>query len=120
MAWVFSDSNVEGRLKLNCILGENVFLAWFCWWTSCSVLDVILVLFFLVGQSLLPLNIHAVCVCVYNFVLVQVATSLNSTECFLLQSGSSVFSWNGNQCTAEQQQVAAKLAEFLKVYSIFR
>lgn len=43
-----------------------------------------------------------------------VATSLNSTECFLLQSGSSVFSWNGNQCTAEQQLLAAKLAEFLK------
>lgn len=60
------------------------------------------------------------CVCVYNFVLVQVATSLNSTECFLLQSGSSVFAWNGNQCTVEQQQLAAKLAEFLKVYSIFR
>lgn len=85
------------------------------------MLDVILVHFFLVGQSLLPLNIHAVCVCVCKyFVLVQVATSLNSTECFLLQSGSSVFSWNGNQCTAEQQQLAAKLAEFLKVYSIFR
>ncbi|PRQ44743.1 putative villin headpiece, villin/Gelsolin, ADF-H/Gelsolin-like domain-containing protein [Rosa chinensis] len=43
-----------------------------------------------------------------------VATSLNSTECFLLQSGSSVFAWNGNQSTIEQQQLAAKLAEFLK------
>ncbi|KAG7017590.1 Villin-2, partial [Cucurbita argyrosperma subsp. argyrosperma] len=43
-----------------------------------------------------------------------VATSLNSTECFVLQSGSSVFSWHGNQSTFEQQQLAAKVAEFLK------
>ncbi|KAJ7972210.1 villin 2 [Quillaja saponaria] len=43
-----------------------------------------------------------------------VATSLNSTECFLLQSGSSIFTWHGNQCTFEQQQLAAKVAEFLK------
>ncbi|KAL4272911.1 hypothetical protein GQ457_13G011210 [Hibiscus cannabinus] len=43
-----------------------------------------------------------------------VATSLNSTECFLLQSGSSIFTWHGNQSTFEQQQLAAKVAEFLK------
>ncbi|XP_021281509.1 villin-3 isoform X1 [Herrania umbratica] len=43
-----------------------------------------------------------------------VATSLNSTECFLLQSGSSIFTWHGNQSTYEQQQLAAKVAEFLK------
>ncbi|CAN1173348.1 VLN2 [Linum perenne] len=43
-----------------------------------------------------------------------VATSLNSTECFLLQSGSSVFNWHGNQSAFEQQQLAAKVAEFLK------
>ncbi|XP_059462286.1 villin-3 [Corylus avellana] len=43
-----------------------------------------------------------------------VATSLNSMECFVLQSGSSVFTWHGNQCTFEQQQLAAKVAEFLK------
>ncbi|XP_047941844.1 villin-3-like [Salvia hispanica] len=42
------------------------------------------------------------------------ATSLNSNECFLLQSGSSIFCWQGNQCTFEQQQWAAKIAEFLK------
>ena len=47
----------------------------------------------------------------------QVATSLNSTECFVLQSGSSVFSWHGNQSTFDQQQLAAKVAEFLKVRS---
>ncbi|KAL0404906.1 UNVERIFIED_CONTAM: Villin-2 [Sesamum radiatum] len=43
-----------------------------------------------------------------------VATSLNSNDCFLLQSGSSVFSWHGNQGTFEQQQLVAKVAEFLK------
>ncbi|KAB2046319.1 hypothetical protein ES319_D01G224900v1 [Gossypium barbadense] len=43
-----------------------------------------------------------------------VATSLNSTDCFLLQSGSSIFTWHGNQSTYEQQQLAAKVAEFLK------
>ncbi|KAA3466676.1 villin-2-like [Gossypium australe] len=44
-----------------------------------------------------------------------VATSLNSTECFLLQSGSSaIFTWYGTQSTHEQQQLAPKVAEFLK------
>ncbi|KAK4749464.1 hypothetical protein SAY87_026913 [Trapa incisa] len=43
-----------------------------------------------------------------------VATSLNSTECFLLQSGSSIFTWHGNQSTVEQHQLAAKVAHFLK------
>ncbi|XP_058738233.1 villin-3 [Vicia villosa] len=43
-----------------------------------------------------------------------VATSLNSTECFLLQSGSTVFTWHGNQSSIEQQQLAAKVAEFLR------
>ncbi|TMW98663.1 hypothetical protein EJD97_003653 [Solanum chilense] len=54
---------------------------------------------------------------VHNNKAVQVdavAASLNSNECFLLQSGSSVFSWHGNQSTYEQQQLTAKLAEFLK------
>ncbi|XP_060177339.1 villin-2-like [Lycium barbarum] len=54
---------------------------------------------------------------VHNNKAVQVdavATSLNSNECFLLQSGSSVFCWHGNQSTYEQQQLAAKVADFLK------
>ncbi|KAK4412947.1 Villin-2 [Sesamum alatum] len=42
------------------------------------------------------------------------ATSLNSNDCFLLQSGSSVFSWHGNQGTFEQQQLVTKVSEFLK------
>ncbi|CAI9765656.1 unnamed protein product [Fraxinus pennsylvanica] len=54
---------------------------------------------------------------VHNNKAVQVdavATSLNSYECFLLQSGSSIFSWHGNQSTFEQQQLAAIVAEFLR------
>ncbi|KAK4755401.1 hypothetical protein SAY87_009158 [Trapa incisa] len=43
-----------------------------------------------------------------------VATSLNTSECFLLQAGSSVFTWHGNQSTFDQHQLAAKVAEFLK------
>ncbi|KAG5055121.1 hypothetical protein JHK85_007631 [Glycine max] len=43
-----------------------------------------------------------------------VAALLNSTECFVLQSGSAVFTWHGNQCSLEQQQLAAKVAEFLR------
>ncbi|XP_019154980.1 PREDICTED: villin-2-like [Ipomoea nil] len=53
---------------------------------------------------------------VHNNKVVQVdtvATSLNSNECFLLQS-SSMFIWHGIQSTYEQQQLAAKIAEFLK------
>ncbi|OVA00850.1 Villin headpiece [Macleaya cordata] len=42
------------------------------------------------------------------------AASLSSNDCFLLQSGSSLFTWHGNQSTVEQQQLAAKVAEFLK------
>ncbi|KAM4091918.1 hypothetical protein ACJW30_09G172500 [Castanea mollissima] len=45
---------------------------------------------------------------------VQAATSLNSMECFVLQSGSSIFTWHGNQSSFEQQQLAAKVSEFLK------
>lgn len=53
----------------------------------------------------------------HNSKAVQVdpeGTSLNSTSCFLLQSGSSFFTWHGNASTLEQQQLAARIAEFLK------
>ncbi|GLJ10579.1 hypothetical protein SUGI_0131030 [Cryptomeria japonica] len=43
-----------------------------------------------------------------------VATSLDSTRCFLLQSGTSFFTWHGNSTTIEQQKAAARLPEFLK------
>jgi len=54
----------------------------------------------------------------HNYViLIQVPSSLNSFESFVLQSGSTVFIWHGNQCSFEQQQLAAKVAEFLRVRS---
>ncbi|KAJ8505885.1 hypothetical protein OPV22_006771 [Ensete ventricosum] len=43
-----------------------------------------------------------------------VATSLSSTDCFILQSGNSLFTWHGSSSTFEQQQWAAQTAEFLK------
>ncbi|XP_059295758.1 villin-2-like isoform X1 [Lycium ferocissimum] len=54
---------------------------------------------------------------VHNKKAVQVdvaASSLNTYECLLLQSSSSVFIWHGKQSTQEQQQLAAKVVEFLK------
>ncbi|THU54582.1 hypothetical protein C4D60_Mb10t26610 [Musa balbisiana] len=59
---------------------------------------------------------------VYNNKAVQVdavATSLSSTDCFILQSGNSLFNWNGSSSTFEQQQWAAQIAEFLKVNEVF-
>ncbi|CAI9299943.1 unnamed protein product [Lactuca saligna] len=50
----------------------------------------------------------------HNNKVVQVATSLNTSECFLLQSSSSLFTWHGNQSSVEQHNIAAKIAEFLK------
>ncbi|KAF3326165.1 villin-3-like protein [Carex littledalei] len=43
-----------------------------------------------------------------------VASSLSSSECFVLQSGNALFTWHGNASSFEQQQWAAKVAEFLK------
>ncbi|PWZ31464.1 Villin-2 [Zea mays] len=59
---------------------------------------------------------------IYNNKTLQVdavATSLSSTESFILQSGNAMFTWFGNSSTYEQQQWAAKVAEFLKVTEIF-
>ncbi|KAG0482910.1 hypothetical protein HPP92_010994 [Vanilla planifolia] len=43
-----------------------------------------------------------------------VATSLCSTECFILQSGNTTFLWLGNSSTSQQQNWATKVAECLK------
>nr|XP_029152029.1 villin-2 isoform X6 [Arachis hypogaea] len=54
---------------------------------------------------------------VHNNKAVQVdavPASLNSTECFVLQSGSIIFVWQGTQSSFEQQQLASKVADFLR------
>ncbi|XP_078179009.1 villin-2-like [Carex rostrata] len=54
---------------------------------------------------------------VFNNKAVQVdavAESLCSSDCFLLQSGNSMFAWQGSASSFEQQQWATKVAEFLK------
>ncbi|KAK1384604.1 Villin-2 [Heracleum sosnowskyi] len=43
-----------------------------------------------------------------------VATSLNTNNCFILQSGSTMSIWKGSHSTVEQQQLAIKVANFLK------
>uniref|UniRef100_A0ACD5WVP1 Uncharacterized protein n=1 Tax=Avena sativa TaxID=4498 RepID=A0ACD5WVP1_AVESA len=43
-----------------------------------------------------------------------VSTSLSSTDCFVLQTGNSMFTWIGTTSSYEQQQWATKVAEFLK------
>ncbi|PNY08474.1 villin-2-like protein [Trifolium pratense] len=43
-----------------------------------------------------------------------VPSSLNSTECFVLQTSSTIFIWHGNQGSFEQQHQAEKVAEFLR------
>ncbi|KAL8153178.1 hypothetical protein V2J09_010938 [Rumex salicifolius] len=48
----------------------------------------------------------------------QVAASLNSYECYILQTGTSIFIWQGNQSPFEQQQLAVKVAEILKFFSL--
>ncbi|KAL8142713.1 hypothetical protein V2J09_015745 [Rumex salicifolius] len=40
-----------------------------------------------------------------------VAASLNSYECYILQTGTSTFIWQGNQSPFEQQQLAVKVEE---------
>ncbi|KAI3806555.1 hypothetical protein L1987_22463 [Smallanthus sonchifolius] len=47
------------------------------------------------------------------------ATSLNSYGCFVIQTGSAVFTWYGNQSTVEQQQLAGKVVDFLKIEEIY-
>ncbi|XP_074582400.1 villin-2-like isoform X2 [Curcuma longa] len=49
-----------------------------------------------------------------------VATSLNSYDCFVLQSGNTVFIRNGSSSTFEQQQRAVRTAEFLKPGATFK
>lgn len=43
------------------------------------------------------------------------AACLNSSYCYILQTGTSIFLWNGNATTSEEQQLAAKMAESLKL-----
>ncbi|XP_063947000.1 villin-3 [Daucus carota subsp. sativus] len=43
-----------------------------------------------------------------------VATSMNTNHCFILQSGSTMTIWKGSKSTPEQQQLAIKVASFLK------
>ncbi|KAG6483631.1 hypothetical protein ZIOFF_060283 [Zingiber officinale] len=54
----------------------------------------------------------------HPMVVLKVATSLNSYDCFVLQSGNTVFMWNGSSSTHEQQQWVDHTAEFLKIHHV--
>lgn len=45
----------------------------------------------------------------------QLSASLNSSDCFLLQTNAKFYAWSGNLSSAENQKVALRVAEFLKV-----
>ncbi|XP_074276815.1 villin-2-like isoform X1 [Silene latifolia] len=49
-----------------------------------------------------------------------VASSLNPNSCFILQLGSSLLTWQGNQSSFEQQRLASKIADFLKPGSVIK
>ncbi|KAL8167290.1 hypothetical protein V2J09_008789, partial [Rumex salicifolius] len=53
-----------------------------------------------------------------NLVRNKLAASLNSYECYILQTGTSIFIWQGNQSSFEQQQLVVKVAEILKFFSL--
>lgn len=43
-----------------------------------------------------------------------VASSLNSSYCYILHSGSSIFTWSGNLTTAEDQELVERLLDIIK------
>ena len=43
------------------------------------------------------------------------ASSLNSSYCYILHSGSSIFTWSGNLTTAEDQELVERQLDIIKV-----
>ncbi|KAL0346049.1 UNVERIFIED_CONTAM: Villin-4 [Sesamum radiatum] len=48
-----------------------------------------------------------------------VASSLNSSYCYILHSGSSVFTWSGNLTSSEAQEVVERQLDLIKVTEIY-
>jgi hypothetical protein len=49
------------------------------------------------------------------FHCLQLSASLNSSDCFLLQTNAKLYAWSGNLSTAESQKAVLRVAEVLKV-----
>ena len=49
--------------------------------------------------------------------LTQVATSLNSSYCYILQVGAIVFTWSGSLSTVEHQELFERMLDLIKVGS---
>jgi gelsolin len=45
----------------------------------------------------------------------QVASSLNSSYCYILHNDSSVFTWSGNLTTSEDQELIERQLDLIKV-----
>lgn len=50
-----------------------------------------------------------------NVMFHQAASSLNSSYCYILQNGSTVFTWSGNLTTSEDQELAERQLDLIKV-----
>ncbi|CAN1808202.1 VLN4 [Linum perenne] len=48
-----------------------------------------------------------------------VASSLNSSYCYILHNGSTVFTWSGNLTTTEDQEVVERLLDLIKATEIY-
>jgi gelsolin len=51
----------------------------------------------------------------FSFKFNQVASSLNSSYCYILHNDSSVFTWSGNLTTSEDQELIERQLDLIKV-----
>ena len=82
---------------------------------------------FLVLNPIICSAIHLFCVqdgtyalfpfSLFNFY--QVASSLNSSYCFILHSGSTVFTWAGNLTSPDDQGLVERQLDLIKVWCVF-
>ena len=48
----------------------------------------------------------------------QVASSLNSSYCYILHSGSTVFTWSGSLATTDDQELVERQLDLIKVWQV--
>lgn len=61
-------------------------------------------------------DIHLYFLCSNSFISFhQVASSLNSSYCYILHSGSTVFTWSGSLTTSDDQELVERQLDLIKV-----
>ena len=50
----------------------------------------------------------------------QVASSLNSAYCYILHSGSTVFTWSGGLATSDDQELVDRMLDLIKVRYVLK